>query len=217
MRAWSYVVRFVGIPLLAVVGCATGTIATDEDGGGNGVDSGNTGKDSGTTRPDTGTTQKDSGGTQPDTGSTPPCGGTCLGTASTCCSNMCVDTTSDPNNCGACGTPCGTESCCSSSCVDTMGSDVNNCGGCGVTCAGTCTMGVCQMSTGSCTEDLGSCSHSVCVAGSALVDGCDVSEDDITDCVCLFFDPTCCTTSWTSSCVTEAVVFCGEPCTDPGC
>ena len=90
--------------------------------------------------------------------------------------------------------------------VDTMGSDTQNCGGCGVTCNGTCVNGSCQTQT-TCTVDLGSCSHSVCVTGAALVEDCDYSADEITFYVCdPYFDgmTNCCSSSWDSSCVADA-------------
>ena len=194
--------------LLGVIfaGCATGTAADDTSVGDSGSKTDSSSKNDSGTPPnkDSGTPPKDSGGTQ-DTGTT-PCGGQCLG-GTTCCNNQCVDTTSDQNNCGSCGSPCGGSlSCCSSSCVDTMGSDDANCGGCGIPCSGTCVNGSCQTQ---CTVDNQSqgCTHSVCTSGSALPEDCDINDDDITFYVC---DPefdgltSCCTSSWTSSCVTDA-------------
>lgn len=209
------------VVLAAAGGCATGVGATADD---TSTDAGT--KPDGTAPPkqdsgtppkqDSGTPPKQDSGTPPqDSGNQQPCGGPCLGQDSTCCTNTCVDITSDPNNCGGCGTACGAQSCCAGNCIDTMGSDNSNCGGCGVTCSGTCTSGVCQTTT-TCTEDLGSCSHSVCVSGSALPEDCDLSENDTTFCVCELLDDSCCTTSWTASCVLDAQA-CSESCTDPGC
>jgi hypothetical protein len=78
----------------------------------------------------------------------------------TTCSESCVDTQNDPNNCGSCGKTCTpvVEKCaggecvcgytmCGTACVNTNGSDNANCGGCGVTCDYTCTDGVCGPST----------------------------------------------------------------------
>jgi hypothetical protein len=65
------------------------------------------------------------------------------------CSNMCVDTASDPSNCGGCGNKCPSGATCSAgqcdcpkgqqrcgkggACVDTA-TDVDNCGACGKVC-----------------------------------------------------------------------------------
>jgi hypothetical protein len=44
------------------------------------------------------------------------CAVTCMG--STKCGNVCVDTTTDPANCGACGTACATgQTCVASQCM----------------------------------------------------------------------------------------------------
>src|SRR5471032_2080707 len=82
------------------------------------------------------------------------------------CQASCVDTQSDPQNCGACGTVCttgqvcaqgacssagcGTLTQCGQSCVDTS-SNVENCGACGKPCQGgaSCMSGACvAQSTG---------------------------------------------------------------------
>jgi Stigma-specific protein, Stig1 len=90
--------------------------------------------------------------------------GDCPHPGSHCCNGTCVDTKTDPNNCGRCGNTCGTnETCtegkcttsscpsgqtlCNAVCVSTA-TDVNNCGACGHACSATngtptCTNGVC--------------------------------------------------------------------------
>jgi hypothetical protein len=65
----------------------------------------------------------------------------------------------------------------------------------------------------------GGCAHSPCVAGAALVDGCDSSGDDTVGYVCDTEDDTyCCATSWDSQCVSEATAYCAAvTCTASSC
>ena len=203
---------FLGVVLAA---CATGTAADDTVP----IDSGT--KTDSSVPKDSGSPTKDSSPTQDnyvppvDSGST-NCGGQCLGLASTCCNNTCVDITSDPNNCGGCGNPCGSQSCCAGNCVDTMGSDNSNCGGCGVTCNGTCVNGSCQTNNNNCTLDLGSCAHSPCTTGSALSASCDANDEGIVLIVCIY-DSTCCSSTWDSTCVSWASLFETNSCQGGGC
>jgi cysteine-rich repeat protein len=92
---------------------------------------------------------------------------TCNGTL---CAGICTTSTSDPSNCGTCGTacptgiPCTSGTCstgggtcptgqvlCSGTCTNTT-SDPKNCGACGQVCPSgdVCTSGVCATSGGSC-------------------------------------------------------------------
>jgi hypothetical protein len=71
------------------------------------------------------------------------------------CSSQCVDTSSDPDNCGACrnvcpsgmacqGGSCACAAMCQGACADTS-RDANNCGACGHDClGGACQAGLCQ-------------------------------------------------------------------------
>jgi hypothetical protein len=81
------------------------------------------------------------------------------------CGTGCVDTTTNPGNCGSCGNACtGSRTCSSGTCVcpsgytdcngDCVNKDIDaqNCGGCGKPCTGACTGGTCQAS--SCTADM---------------------------------------------------------------
>jgi len=91
-----------------------------------------------------------------DAGATCPAG-------RTACGGQCVDTSTDPNNCGACGNVCTLPNACSGgvcSCTDdgtacanqVCGSAVNNCGktvSCGV-CNGRCCLDSCVCSTCQC-------------------------------------------------------------------
>lgn len=52
--------------------------------------------------------------------------------------------------------------------------------------------------------DVSACSHSPCVTGAALPSGCDSSGDDIVTLVCTVYSAACCSTAWTSTCVTYA-------------
>ncbi len=211
--------RGVTVCCVLATGCATGVGAGDDTTSDAGVKvDAAPNKDSGTTPP------KDSGAPPPpqDSGAPPQdsgggnCGGQCLGVQSTCCANTCVDTTSDPNNCGFCGNACGAASCCSSGCVDTMGSDNANCGGCGVPCSGTCVGGTCQTNNTTCTLDMGTCAHSPCTTGTALSPFCDLSDEFIVYPVCLDL-PACCSVTWDASCVSDAASYEANFCQGGGC
>ena len=128
-----------------------------------------------------------------------PAGGGCA-TGKTSCGGTCVDTQSDPNNCGACGTVCpANQSCIAGACLQTgcpagqvscsadkadcadLSRDPNNCGACGTACAADegCCAGVClsllnESNCGACgvvcAQDR-SCENGKCVAANACPDG----------------------------------------------
>jgi hypothetical protein len=103
----------------------------------------------------------------------------------TCCGTSCIDTTSDPSNCGgcdivcttgqactdsqcvasSCGSSCGSgQSCCGDDGCKSLDSDVNNCGACGVVCdsdqtcdSGSCTGGSSTPDMGGTTDDCNDC------------------------------------------------------------
>ena len=197
---------------------STGTCTTPNDAGHP------TGLDTGTTPTIDGGGIVDGDAWNEDTGN-----GCNLGLTS--CSGICTDTTSDPDNCGACDNVCsagvctasvcggsggctGSETSCDGLCTDTT-TDPDNCGVCGNQCPGG---GTCAAST--CSSAVGGCGHSPCAVGAALSDTCDPYADGTTAAVCdCDGDTACCTTSWDSQCVEEAQAYCDSVggCEDPQC
>ncbi|CAG8518472.1 7011_t:CDS:2 [Cetraspora pellucida] len=71
----------------------------------------------------------------------------------TCCNKKCIDTDSDPKNCGSCNNACAVgQTCCSGKCIDTN-TDAAHCGSCNNTCivGQTCQTGKCG--SPGCTAD----------------------------------------------------------------
>ena len=98
----------------------------------------------------------------------------------TCCNSLCLDTTSDPMNCGMCGNPCtgAANTCCSSTCVD-LTANADNCSACGRACSSngvktrSCTTGAC---TPTCSFGNGDCTH------PAIDDGCETPINTTAHC-----------------------------------
>ena len=100
-------------------------------------------------------------------GDAPPYPKDCCLSTETCCSGKCINTTSDKNNCGACGQVCSGDYCrngicwaceagftlCGDKCVDTT-SDRTNCGACGKVCGNQsiCYDGACMKCLGKSTR-----------------------------------------------------------------
>lgn len=127
----------------------------------------------------------------------------------TSCEGMCVDTSSDPASCGACGVACGVgQACvagrcecqnglaaCGAECVD-LATDRSHCGACGASCgdlfcAGGSCVGACPAGTtdcgGSCVDlatslaHCGSCGEA-CGAGESCRSGRCSCAEGLTDC-----------------------------------
>src|SRR5579884_918896 len=143
--------------------------------------------------------------------------GCCNTTVYTICNNHCIDTETDPNNCGACGNVCsGGTSCvsggctcpngqtlCGGACVDTQ-TDPNNCGACGEQCVdgGACQNGQCQCPTVFCGGVCCPSGQTTCCSG--LVNG--------------VYQNTCCDGTCTSLnvCCPSGSTLCGAGCCVPG-
>lgn len=109
-----------------------------------------------------------------------------------------------------CNPPCSpsTGTCCAGICVNEH-SDPYNCGMCGNECTGgSCDAGTCAQ----CTDDIGTCPHSPCETGAALTMLCDPQM--VTIYVCSM-NHACCSTGWTSACVTIAKMYVAGMCS--GC
>jgi hypothetical protein len=168
------------------------------------------------------------------------CYGSCLAGLGDCSSSVpgCETNLTTAANCGRCGNRCASGLCasdtsgsfqcvatcspgapteCSGTCVDTR-SDPFNCGGCGVVCDhgnGQCLGGRCGAIS---TPDLArpipdmtttgsTCAHSYCAVGAALEASC----DPCVAAVCQT-DPGCCSSSWTTACISDTFFSCNVPC-----
>jgi stigma-specific protein Stig1 len=111
-----------------------------------------------------------------------PCdaSGGCPG-SSTCCGGFCIDTNSDPLNCGGCGSGCAGGAaalCCGGQCV-TGSATVANCGSCGSVCDSSHSMGA--------TCPANSCVYTGCAAGRS---DCNQAAPNLDGCECP--TPMCC-------------------------
>jgi hypothetical protein len=116
--------------------------------------------------------------------------GTCTGGAS-CCNGLCLDTTSDPLNCNACGKVCpGSGSlCCAGTCSDPL-TDVANCGKCGTPCgalpnttgpackAGSCSFTACLPNYGDCSSQSPGCESNL-TSNSDHCSSCQIACDNL--------------------------------------
>jgi len=169
------------VSILCAAACATGAYATPSSSQGDGgvlprgTDGGGStnppanGNDGGTVNPPTNGDDAGNGNTT-----------TCTGTM---CGSDCVDTTSDPNNCGGCGNAC----------------DASQ----------TCTNGQCTGGTNSNEPPQGTCSHSLCSTGNYLDEGCDTEGCTVVICDPEYlFDDYCCDTDWDQQCIDEVNTYC---------
>jgi len=62
-----------------------------------------------------------------------------------------------------------------------------------------------------CAEANGTCSHSLCATGGALVNSCDNAKANCVFQICTA-DPFCCSTSWDALCKSEVNSVCGDNC-----
>ena len=135
------------------------------------------------------------------------------GTTPDCCAHVCVDTSADAMNCGACAKSCGMGgACCNGACFDITG-DLQNCGGCGMSCqpanvaTASCSMSMCgydacTMGNGDCdmnksngceqdlTSDVNNCGMcaNACTVVPNAVDGCLAGACIVASCAMNFGD-----------------------------
>ena len=101
------------------------------------------------------------------------------GTAA-CCNHVCLDTTVDNKNCGACGKACANGTvCCNGACVNTA-TDAANCGACGRSCAGVAN-GSASCVNAKCT--ILSCNNGYADCDNDYANGCEVNkQSDVRNC-----------------------------------
>jgi hypothetical protein len=168
---------FTGLVCSLSLACAAGTYApgqtsTKHDGGTSGAFGGGDSGSSNTPQNDGGTVKPP----QDDGGTTTNCTGTMCGTD-------CVDTSSDPNNCGTCGNACDTTS--------------------------DCIGGQCTPTTTSNEPPQGTCGHSLCSSGDYLDEGCDTAGCTVVICDPNYlYDDYCCSAGWDSQCIDEVNTYC---------
>lgn len=166
------------VAALSAAACATGTYASDSGHTAHG-DGGILKKDDDASAPKPPPAGDDGGTVLPpddDAGGGPTCNGTVCGT-------NCVDTTSDPQNCGGCGVVCDPSA--------------------------TCTSGQCTSTQTSNEPPQGTCDHSLCSSGTSLEEGCDTQGCTVVICDPSYLgDDFCCDTQWDSTCIDEVNTYC---------
>ena len=129
---------------------------------------------------------------------TPACAGTCMAPA--CAHSICVPGVALNAMCDTCvGSICAaTPSCCTTSWTAACASATYGNPACPVSC--------------------GDCSHGPCAPGGPLATTCPAGAGTCAAAVCATM-PSCCTTSWTSACVTQAGALpaCADACSGSAC
>lgn len=120
-------------------------------------------------------------------------------TNETSCGTKCVNTNTDPNNCGGCGNSCNGKSCVSGTCSTSSGGTCNS-------CEATANTGTCSSEFASCTgqcQSLLSCVNG-CAGNTTCVSSCYSSYPSGQSAFANYFSCLC-----GSACTTECATTCG--------